>query len=393
LSHGDPDAVTGRQSPGSWPKAAPDDPPAAGPLVGLRVLELATVLAGPGAGRLLADLGADVVKVEHPHRLDPTRAMGFPAPDGGTSLLWRITSRNKVLRTADLKTGEGLAEVRAWAAEADVLIENFRPGTLERLGLAPEVLWEDNPTLVVTRVTGFGQHGPYAGRPGFATIAEAMSGFADINGAPDGPPILPPIALTDELTAVVAAYATMAAVHAGVGQVVDVSLLDSLFSFMGHNWAAYVADGTQQPRMGSQLPYSVPRNVYESADGHWLALSASADTVAARVAALVGVGDDERLSTFAGRVEHRDDLDAAVAAFIALRTRDEVLLAFRDADAAIAPIYSMADVAADPHFAERESTVTVDGIGMPGMLARFSQTPGRVRWAGRDGSADRTQPQ
>ena len=348
------------------------------------MLELATVLAGPGAGRLLADLGADVVKVEHPDRPDPTRAMGFPAPDGGPSLLWRITARNKVLRPADPKTDRGLKAVPALAAEAAVLIENFRPGTLERLGLAPDVLWEANPTLVITRVTGFGQDGPHAGRPGFATIAEAMSGFADINGSPDGPPVLPPIALTDELTAVVAAYATMAAVHAGVGQVVDVSLLDSLFSFMGHNWAAYAADGTLQPRMGSELPYSVPRNAYETADGRWVALSASADTVAARVATMVGLGDDERLRSFAGRVAHRAELDAAVAAFIAERTLDEVLTAFDAADAAVAPIYSMADVAEDPHFVERDATVTVDGIAMPGLLARFSETPGRIRWAGRD---------
>lgn len=351
------------------------------------MLELATVLAGPGAGRLLADLGADVVKVEHPERRDPTRSMGFPAPDGGTSLLWRLTARNKVLRTADLKTADGLAEVRSWVARADVLIENFRPGTLERLGLAPEVLWEDNPNLIVTRVTGFGQNGPYAAKPGFATIAEAMSGFADVNGSAEGPPLLPPIALTDELTAVVAAYATMAAVHAGVGQVVDVSLLDSLFSFMGHNWAAYAGDGTLQPRMGSELPYSVPRNTYRSADGHWLALSASADTVAARVARLVGLGDDERFGTFAGRVEHRAELDAAVASFIGARTRAEAVAAFEQADAAIAPIHSMADVATDPHFLERESMVTVDGVGMPGVLARFSKTPGAVRWAGRDGTA------
>ena len=367
-----------------WPEPDPDDPPAAGPLVGLKVVELATVLAGPGAGRLLADLGADVVKVEHPDRLDPTRTMGFPAPDGGPSLLWRITARNKVLRTADLKTEAGLEAVLALAAEADVLIENFRPGTLERLGLGPDVLLDINPTLVITRVTGFGQDGPHAGRPGFATIAEAMSGFADINGGPGGPPVLPPIALTDELTAVVAAYATMAAVHAGVGQVVDVSLLDSLFSFMGHNWSAYASDGTLQPRMGSELPYSVPRNAYETADGRWVALSASAATVAARVAAMVGLGDDKRLRSFAGRVEHRAELDAAVAGFIAERTLDEVLAAFEAADAAVAPIYSMADVAADPHFAEREATVTVDGIPMPGLLARFSETPGRVRWAGRD---------
>ncbi|MEZ5382599.1 MAG: CoA transferase [Microthrixaceae bacterium] len=368
---------------GAWPPPGDGDPPPAGPLVGLRVLELATVLAGPGAGRLLADLGADVVKVEHPERPDPTRAMGFPSPEGGPSLLWRITSRNKVLRTADLKRPEGLAEVVDLAAAADVLIENFRPGTLERLGLGPEVLWERQPKLVITRVTGFGQTGRYAARPGFATIAEALSGFADINGEPGGPPLLPPIALTDELTAVVAAYATMAAVHAGVGQVVDVSLADSLFSFMGHNWAAYAADGTLQPRMGSQLPYSVPRNAYETADGRWVALSASADTVAARVARLVGLEDDERLGTFAGRVEHRQLIDGAVARYVGERTLEEVLDAFDQADAAVAPIYSMADVAADPYFAEREATVTVDGVGMPGLLARFSKTPGRIRWAGR----------
>jgi crotonobetainyl-CoA:carnitine CoA-transferase CaiB-like acyl-CoA transferase len=269
-----------------------------------------------------------------------------------------------------------------------VLVENFRPGTLERLGLGPDVLLERNPRLVITRVTGFGQDGPYAGRPGFATLAEAMSGFAAVNGEPDGPPLLPPIALADEVTALAAAFATMVALHSGVGQVVDANLLESMVPMMGALPSAAALLGYDQPRLGAGIPYSVPRGTYATSDGVWLALSTSSEPVAARVLQLVGLGDDERLRTFAGRVSHRDDVDAAVAAFIRARTAEEVMEAFTGADAAIAPVLSARQLAEDPHVVARQVLVEVDGVPMPGPVARLSATPGRVRFGGRPLDAD-----
>ncbi|HZM30673.1 MAG TPA: CoA transferase, partial [Acidimicrobiales bacterium] len=208
-------------------------PPPAGPLVGLRVLDLATVVAGPGAARYLADFGADVLKIERPGGGDSTRTLGLPDPRDGTSAYWKVLARNKRCATLDLKSDEGREAVLRLVEDAHVLVENFRPGVLERLRLPPEVLLARNPRLVICRVTAFGQDGPYAHRPGFATLAEAMSGFAAINGEAEGGPLLPPIALTDEVTALAAAFSIMVALHSGVGQVVDVTLLESLLQCMG----------------------------------------------------------------------------------------------------------------------------------------------------------------
>lgn len=364
------------------------DAGAAGPLADLRVIDLSTVLAGPGCARYLADFGADVVKVEHPARGDTLRAMAWADPRDGVGLFWKLVARGKRTVAIDLTEPEGLEQARRLVAAADVLVENMRPGKLEALGLDPEDLIAEQPRLVVTRVSGFGQDGPYRDRPGFATLAEAMSGFAAINGAPDGPPLLPPIALTDEVTALVAAFATMVAVHSGVGQVVDVNLLESMLQLMGPLVSAHVLLGYQQPRLGSGIPYTVPRGTYRCADGRWVAISTSADSVARRVMELVGVGDDPRFATFAGRVEHRDEVDARVAGWVAARTLDEVLETFSAAHAAAAPVYTMADVVADPHVAARGSVVEVDGVPMQGLVARLSRTPGRIRWAGRPLGAD-----
>jgi crotonobetainyl-CoA:carnitine CoA-transferase CaiB-like acyl-CoA transferase len=353
-----------------------------GPLSGIRVLDLATVIAGPGAARYLADFGADVLKIERPGVGDSTRGMGMPDPADGTSLYWKLVSRNKRCATLDLKSDEGRAAVLELVEDAHVVIENFRPGTLERLGLGPDVLLARNPRLVVTRVTGFGQDGPYAARPGFATIAEAMSGFASINGEPDGGPLLPPIALTDEITALAAAFATMTALWSGVGQVVDVSLLESLFQCMGPLPGAYAATGYLQPRLGSGIPYSVPRGTWRCADGHWVAVSTSAETVAARVMELIGFGDRADLATFNGRIAARDEVDARMAEWCGARTLDAVLAEFEAAHAAAAPVYDMADIAADPHYAARRAIVEVDGVPMQGLLARLSATPGEIRWPG-----------
>ena len=364
------------------------EPPRQGPLVGVRVLDLATVVAGPGAARYLADFGADVLKIERPDGGDSTRTMGLPDPTDGTSLYWKVLSRNKRCCSLDLKSEHGVATLLDLVEDAHVLIENFRPGTLERLGLGPDVLHQRNPKLVVTRVTGFGQDGPYAARPGFATLAEAMSGFAAINGEPDGGPLLPPIALTDEVTALAAAFASMAALWSGEGQVVDVDLLTSLFQCMGPLPAAYGTTGYLQPRLGSGIPYSVPRGTWRCGDDRWVAVSTSAETVARRVMELIGFGDRADLQSFGGRIEARDEIDARMAEFCGARTLDEVLRLFEEAHAAAAPVYDMADAFADPHFRARASIVEVDGVPMQGLLAKLSATPGAIRWAGRPLGAD-----
>lgn len=360
-------------------------------LAGLRVVDCSTVLAGPGCARYLADFGADVIKVERPETGDTTRSMGWRDPRDGITLFWKLLGRGKRTIVLDLKDDDGRATMLALLDGADVLVENFRPGTLERLGLGPEVLLARNPDLVITRVTGFGQDGPYASRPGFATLAEAMSGLAAINGEPEGAPLLPPIALADEVTGIVAAFATMVALHSGVGQVVDVSLLESLFQLMGPLPSLYAVSGELQPRMGAQLPYTVPRNTYRCSDGTWVAVSTSAESVARRVLDLIGHGEDERLWSFEGRVEHRVELDRWVADWIAVRTSDEVIAAFEEAHAACAPVYDMADLAVDPHIAARETIVEVDGTPMQGLIAKLSATPGHIRWAGRPLGADQAE--
>jgi len=362
-----------------------------GALSGIRVIDMATLIAAPGAARYLADFGADVIKVESPAG-DGVRTMGWRDPRDDTALYWKQVGRNKRSVVLDLKAPDDLHTMRQLVDRSDVLIENARPGTLERLGLDPADLLVANPGLVVLRVTGFGQDGPYAARPGFATMAEAMGGFAAINGEADGPPLLPPVALTDEVSALVGAFAVMVALHhrdrTGEGQVIDVSLLESMVSVMGPLPALWAQRGELQPRLGSGIPYSVPRATYQCADGMWVAVSTSAETVARRVMELVGIGGDPRFRELAGRLAHRDELDRIVGAWIAARPSAEVLRAFNDAQAAIAPVYTMAELLADDHVRERATFVTVDGVTMPGPVARLTRTPGSVERAGRPLGAD-----
>jgi crotonobetainyl-CoA:carnitine CoA-transferase CaiB-like acyl-CoA transferase len=360
------------------------------PLTGLRVIDMATVVAGPGCARYLADFGATVIKVERPGGGDTTRAMGFPDPadPDGTSLFWKYLGRGKACIVLDLELDADRDQLLRLVDGADILVENLRPGGIEKLGLGPDELLARNPGLVITRVTGFGQDGPYAPRPGFATLAEAMSGFAAINGEPDGGPLLPPIALTDEVAALAAAFATLAAVRSGVGQVVDVNLLETLLQLMGPLPAAHAATGYLQPRLGSGIPYSVPRGTWQCSDGRWVAISTSHETVARRVLALIGLGDDEELHSFAGRVANRERIDAHLATWMAARTSAEALAAFEAAEAAAAPVYDMADIAVDPHLAARGALVERDGVTMQGLVARLSATPGEVPRAGRPLAAD-----
>ena len=359
-----------------------------GPLTGMRVVDCSTVVAGPGCARYLGDFGAEVIKVERPDGGDTTRAMGWRDPADDVTLWWKYEGRNKRAVVLDLKDPEDLDVMRRLVATADVLVENFRPGTLERLALAPDDLIAANPRLVVTRITGFGQDGPYAGRPGFATIAEAMSGFAGVNGEPDGGPLLPPIALTDEITAIASAFATMVAVHTGVGQVVDVNLYESLLQMMGPLPGAKALLDYDQPRLGSGIPYSVPRGTFRARDGRWVAISTSAESVARRVMDLIGLGGDPRVASFAARVENRELVDATLAAWVAERDADDVLVAFEAAHAAAAPVHTMGDILDDPHLAARDALPVLDGVPMQGLIARLSATPGHLRWAGRPLGAD-----
>ena len=359
-----------------------------GPLSDIRVLDISTVLAGPNCARYFADFGADVIKVERPDTGDSLRGMAWRDPRDGSGLWWKLVNRNKRNIALDLKDTDDRELFLQLLDDANVLVENFRPGTLERLDLHPDMLIARNPKLVVVRVSGFGQDGPYAKRPGFASIAESMAGLAAISGEPDGPPMLPAIALTDEVTGITAAFAAMVALHSGVGQVVDVNLLTTIFQMMGPVISLFKLSGELQPRLGSGLPYTVPRGVYQCVDGKWVGVSASSDSVAARVMKLLGLETDERFTTFAGRMEHRELLQELMGKWCATRTRDEVVAIFEEAEAAVGPVFDMSDIASDPHYAARNMIQIVGDTPMQGLIAALSKTPGELRWEGRPNNSD-----
>ena len=360
-----------------------------GPLSDIRVLDISTVLAGPNCARYFADFGADVIKVERPDTGDSLRGMAWRDPRDGSGLWWKLVNRNKRNIALDLKDTDDRELFLQLLDDANVLVENFRPGTLERLDLHPDMLIARNPKLVVVRVSGFGQDGPYAKRPGFASIAESMAGLAAISGEPDGPPMLPAIALTDEVTGITAAFAAMVALHSGVGQVVDVNLLTTIFQMMGPVISLFKLSGELQPRLGSGLPYTVPRGVYQCVDGKWVGVSASSDSVAARVMKILGLEADERFTTFAGRMEHRELLQELMGKWCATRTRDEVVAIFEEAEAAVGPVFDMSDIAADPHYAARNMIQIVGDTPMQGLIAALSKTPGELRWEGKPNNSDR----
>ena len=318
--------------------------------------------------------------------------MAWADPRDGVGLWWKLVNRNKRTIALDLKDAADRNVLLGLLDDADVLVENFRPGTLERLGLGPDVLLARRPSLVITRVTGFGQDGPYAHRAGFATIAEAMSGLAAISGFPDGQPLLPPIALTDEVTGLAAAFATLVALRSGVGQVVDVSLLESIFQLMGPLASLFAAHrGATAPTRRRACRTRCPVGTYRcSRRPLGRASRASADSVAATGACdLLGVGEDERFHTFAGRMAHRDELEALMRAWCATRTQAEVLAAFEAAEAAIGPVLDMADIAVRSALRGAPApSSTVDGTPMQGLIAKLSATPGRLDWAGRPMDAD-----
>jgi crotonobetainyl-CoA:carnitine CoA-transferase CaiB-like acyl-CoA transferase len=367
-------------------------------LDGLRVLDLATLFAGPMAATLLGDFGAEVIKVEHPRRPDPSRGHG-PAKHG-VGLWWKVLGRNKRTLTLDLSTSGGRATLLRLAATADVVIENFRPGTLEKWDLGWPELSAANPRLILTRVTAFGQFGPYAHRPGFGTLAEAMSGFAAVTGEPDAPPTLPPFGLADSIAGLATAFAVLTALagreRTGAGQVVDMAIIEPILSVLGPHPTWYDQLGYVQERTGNRSANNAPRNTYRTADGCWVAVSTSAQSVAERVLRLVGrpeLTEEPWFATGAGRAAHADVLDEAVGSWIAGRSRAEVLAAFEKAEAAAAPVQDVRDVLADPQYQALDTVTTVADpelgpLRMQNVLFRLSATPGAIRWAGRPHGAD-----
>jgi crotonobetainyl-CoA:carnitine CoA-transferase CaiB-like acyl-CoA transferase len=363
----------------------------------LKVVDCATLLAGPLIATLLADYGADVVKVEHP-KGDALRGFGWVKD--GVSLWWLFVNRNKACVSLDLGRPEGAALLKELVAGADVLVENFRPGTMERWGLGWEELSAVNPRLVMVRVTGFGQTGPYAARPGYGTLAESMSGFAHLNGYPDGPPTLPPLALADGVAACVGAFATLAALRrrdaTGAGQVVDQAIYEPLFWLFGTQALAHDQLGIVPGRTGNRTPMTVPRNSFQAADGRWFGLSGASQSVAERVVRLVGRDDLVEQDWFAdhtGRLAHQDEVEDAIAEWVSKRGSDEVTAAFEAVGAAIAPMYTIADIFADPHYAAREAIPEVEHetlgpVRVPGLVSRLVSSPGAVRHLGREPGAD-----
>jgi crotonobetainyl-CoA:carnitine CoA-transferase CaiB-like acyl-CoA transferase len=364
-----------------------------GPLSGVRVLDVSTVYAAPIAAMLLGDFGADVVKIEHP-RGDPARTHGWSRD--GHGLWWKVIARNKHTMTLNFATAPGQDILRRLAANSDVLVENFRPGVMEKWGLGPDQLLDVNPRLVVLRTTGFGQFGPYATRRAFGTLAEAMSGFAHQTGQEDGPPTLPPFGLADGVAGIAGALAVVMALYhretvSGRGQVIDVSLLEPLIGILGPGPSVYDQLGIIAGRHGNRSPNNAPRNTYLTRDGRWVAISASATSVAERVMRLVGrpdIADKPWFASAGERVQRGELLDAAVSSWIRARDFDEVYEKFQQAGAALAPIYDVEQLVNDPQIGALEAITTVhdDDLGplrMQNVMFRLRETPGRIRFAGR----------
>ena len=360
-----------------------------GPLDGLRVIDCSGMISGGFATMQLADFGADVVMVEHPAYHDPIR--DWTPFDTGVSLWWKSLARNKRCITLDLSTDEGRALLLDLAGDADVLFENFRSGTMERWGLDYETLREENPGLIMTRISGYGQTGPRAEKPGFGTVAEAISGFAHINGFPDREPLLPPISLADMAAAHFAVQATMFALHErannekGEGQTIDVSLYESLFRMFPGDVEKYDRLGEVSERKGNHHANAAPRNVYSTSDGD-IALSASSQSIFENLARAIGhpeLIEDDRFVTNSARVEHASELDEYIAPWIAERTTETVLDELGEGDAVVAPIYDMSDIFEDEQYAARDDIVAIDDedigrVKTMNTVPRFSRTPGSV---------------
>jgi crotonobetainyl-CoA:carnitine CoA-transferase CaiB-like acyl-CoA transferase len=363
------------------------DAAARGPLADVRVLDLSRLVAGNMLSLQLADFGADVVKIEPPQG-DPLRDWR----DEGQSLHWKTYGRNKRSIVLNLRQPQAMKALRKLLEGADIFIENFRPGTLEDMGIGPDVMLALNPRLIIVRISGFGQTGPYAKLPVFGTLVEAMSGFAARTGFPDREPVLPPLAMADMIAGLTGANAAMMALFArergiAAGQVIDLSLLEPIFATLGPEAAIYRQTGTVKQRSGSASNTTSPRNVYKCSDGKFVALSGSTQTVALRIFNIIGRPDmatDPRYSTNTARLTHRDEVDAALAGWFAQRDRETALDVMRAQGATVGPVYDIADIAQDAHFAEREIVVEVEDaqngtLPMHNIFPRLSQSPGVCR--------------
>jgi crotonobetainyl-CoA:carnitine CoA-transferase CaiB-like acyl-CoA transferase len=363
------------------------------PLDGVRVLDIATMAAAPWAAAYLAEFGADVIKVEMPVVGDHQRRWG--TPKHGVGLFWKSMSRNKRSVTLNLSKPRGAEVFKRLVAEADVVIENFRPGTLERWGLDFETLRAVNPRIILLRVTGFGQTGPYAPRPGFGTLAESLTGFAHLTGHPEGPPTLPNMPLADGVAGVTGAFAVMVALYyrdarGGVGQVIDLSLCEPLLRLLEPTLLDYDQFGIQRGRIGNRSDHVAPRNTYQCGDARWLSLSASAQSIFERLMVAIGrpeLREDPRFAVNSARVTHVVELDEIIGAWMRRHTRDEALALLEANEVAAAPVYDVADIFADPHYRARQSFVRVADpdlgeINLVNVVPRLSETPGRVRTTG-----------
>ena len=363
------------------------EPNAGAPLDGIRVVDLSRLVAGNMVSLQLADQGAEVVKIEDPRVGDPLRAWRVK----GLSLHWKVYARNKKSLAMNLRPQAGRDALMELVARSQVLIENYRPGTLEEMGFGPDVLHARNPGLIIVRITGFGQDGPYRDRPGFGSLVEGMSGFAAKNGFADRPPVLPPLALADMVAGLYGAYAVMIALReverGGKGQVIDLPLLDPIISILGPDAAIYRTTGEKPQRTGSRSLTTSPRNVYGTKDGRFIAISASIQVMAERLFRAIGredMIDDPRFRTNTDRVRNIDECDGAVAAFIAARTLDDNMAIFQAAEVTASPVYEIDQLIDDEHIQARGVIVEApdDEMGsvlMHNVIPRLSGTPGRIR--------------
>ena len=388
-----------------------------GPLAGLKVLDLTTIVAGGTATSLMADFGAEVIKVERPGTGDPLRDWGpffYPGRQTGppgkqstegtgpdahgdkVSLWWKVHSRNKKCITLDLRLSEGQSILKELAARADLLVEGFRPGTLERWGLGPDNLSQINPRLVLVRFPGFGQTGPYKDRPGFGTVAECMSGVVGMTGFPDTPPMLPPVPMADEVAGTFGVMAAMMALYhrdalgGNTGQVIDVSLFEPLFRLCVPHVTMYDLLGIVRERVGNDFPDAAPRSLYRTGDGRWLGLSATSQSTWEDLVRAMGMPellDDPRFKDNSNRVTHREELNRALQDWIGSRSLEEVMDALVPAGGVVGPVYNMAEIVEDPHYNAREDIIEIDDpeLGktkMVGVVPKFSHTPGGVSHGG-----------
>jgi formyl-CoA transferase len=365
-----------------------------GPLAGVRVLELATFVAGPFAGRLLSDFGAEVIKVESPGTGDPIREWGNRKHEGKT-IWWAVHSRGKRLVTLDLRQPRGQELCLELARACDILIENFRPGTLERWNLGPDRLLEANPGLIIGRVSGYGQTGPYAERAGFASVGEAMGGLRYINGYPGQAPPRAGISLGDSLAGLFALQGILMALyhrdaHRGAGQVVDASILESCFSLLDNMVPEYGKFGYVREPNGTRIGYAVPSNVYRSRDQRWVVVAANSDNLWRRLCSAIGQDEllaDPRFATYGDRIENVAAIDEVIAAWVGERDAAEVDRVLNGAGLVSGPVYSIADIFGDPHYRDRGMLVSVDDpdfgeVVMPGVVPKLSETPGEMPAAG-----------